>query len=42
MESMNLEVLAAAEAYDFTFVALPLRIRGGTGSPIRPVAIVTR
>ena len=42
MESMNLEELAAAEAYDFTFVALPLRIRGGTGSPIRPVAIVTR
>ena len=42
MESMNLEELAAAEAYDFTFLALPLRIRGGTGSPIRPVAIVTR
>ena len=42
MESMNLEQLAAAEAYDFTFVALPLRIRGGTGSPIRPVAIVGR
>ena len=42
MESMNLEELAAAEAYEFTFLALPLRIRGGTGSPIRPVAIVTR
>lgn len=42
MESMNLEELAAAKAYDFTFVALPLRIRGGTGSPIRPIAIVGR
>jgi len=42
MESMNLEALAAAEVYDFTFVALPLRIKGGTGSPLRPVAIVGR
>jgi kynurenine formamidase len=24
----------------FTFIALPLKIRKGTGSPIRPVAIV--
>jgi kynurenine formamidase len=24
----------------FTFIALPLRIRKGTGSPIRPIAIV--
>jgi kynurenine formamidase len=25
---------------EFLFVALPLKIRGGTGSPIRPVAVV--
>jgi len=42
MESLNLEGLAAAEAYEFLFLALPLRVRGGTGSPIRPVAVVER
>lgn len=39
MESLDLETLAAARVNEFFFVALPLRIRGGTGSPIRPVAI---
>lgn len=42
MESLNLDVLAAHGVTDFTFVALPLRIKGGTGSPLRPVAIVGR
>ncbi len=42
MESLDLEALAAAKAYDFLFLALPLRLRGGTGSPLRPVAVVTR
>ncbi|WP_214104733.1 cyclase family protein [Acrocarpospora catenulata] len=42
MESLNLENLAAAEAWDFTFFALPLRIKGATGSPLRPIAIVPR
>jgi kynurenine formamidase len=40
MESLALDVLAAARAYDFTFLAAPLRIKGGTGSPIRPMAVV--
>jgi kynurenine formamidase len=40
METMSLDALAADEVYDFTFSAAPLRIRGGTGSPIRPLAIV--
>ena len=40
MESLNLEPLAAAGARNFLFVALPLRVAGGTGSPLRPVAIV--
>lgn len=40
MESLNLEPAAAAGVRDFFFVALPLRVRGGTGSPLRPVAIV--
>ncbi len=25
----------------FTFIALPLKIRGGTGSPLRPIAILS-
>lgn len=41
MESMNLEELAAAQAWEFLFFAAPLRIRGGTGSPLRPLALVT-
>lgn len=38
-EALELEELAAARCYEFLFVALPLRIVGATGSPIRPVAI---
>ncbi len=40
MEGLNLEELAAAGARVFLFVAAPLKIRGGTGSPIRPFAVV--
>jgi kynurenine formamidase len=40
MESLDLEGLAAAGAREFLFVALPLSIRGATGSMIDPVAVV--
>jgi kynurenine formamidase len=40
IECLNLEELAAANATEFLFVAAPLKIRGGTGSPIRPVALL--
>jgi kynurenine formamidase len=41
MESVQLEELAADRVYDnFLFVAAPLRIKGATGSPIRPLAFV--
>ena len=40
IECLNLEQLAAQRRYTFLFVAAPLKIRGGTGSPIRPLAIV--
>jgi len=40
IECLNLELLAAEHRYAFLFVAAPLKIRGGTGSPIRPLAIV--
>ena len=39
MENMDLETLAREGIYSFLFLALPLRIRGGTASPLRPVAI---
>jgi len=39
MEVLNLEELAKARVYEFLFIALPLKIRNATGSPIRPIAI---
>jgi kynurenine formamidase len=39
IENLNLEELAAAKVYEFVFVCLPLKMRGATGSPVRPIAI---
>lgn len=39
IENLDLRGLAAAECTDFFFVASPLKIVGGTGSPINPIAI---
>jgi kynurenine formamidase len=40
MEMVNLEELSAENVYEFTFIMIPLNIIGGTGSPIRPIAVV--
>ena len=40
IENLNLEELAAAKQYEFCFVGIPLKFRGATGSPIRPLALV--
>ena len=40
LESLDLEAIAAAEVSVFLFVALPLKIKGATGSMIDPVAIL--
>ena len=40
IEFLNLEDLARDESAEFLFVAAPLRITGGVGSPINPLAIV--
>lgn len=40
IECLNLEELSQASVYEFLFVAIPLKITGATGSPIRPVALV--
>jgi kynurenine formamidase len=39
MENLNLDEVAQARHGRVLFVALPLRLAGSTGSPIRPVAI---
>lgn len=40
IENILLEELAARSAYEFLFVALPLKIRGATASMLRPVAVL--
>lgn len=42
IEVMDLRALAAAGATEFGFVLAPLKIRGGTGSPVRPLAMLPR
>jgi kynurenine formamidase len=39
VEVLNLEELAAESVYEFLFMVSPLKIRGGTASPVRPVAV---
>jgi kynurenine formamidase len=39
-EALNLEEIARDRVTTFLFVAAPLKIRGGTGSPVRPFALV--
>ena len=40
LENLNLEQLAADRRYQFALFAAPLKLRGATGSPIRPLALV--
>jgi kynurenine formamidase len=40
VKSMNLEELAADKAYISTLIVTPLKIRGATGSLVRPIALV--
>ena len=40
IENLNLESLSAAGVSEFAFVGIPLKFRGATGSPIRPLALV--
>lgn len=39
IENLALEQLAGDRCHSFRFVAAPLKIRGGTGSPVRPLAL---
>jgi kynurenine formamidase len=40
MENLDLEALSEKKTYEFVFIGLPPRLKGTTGSPIRPIAIV--
>lgn len=42
IEVMDLRALAATGVHEFGFVLAPLKIRGGTGSPVRPLALLPR
>ena len=42
VENLQLEELAAAGHHRFLFVCTPLKFVGATGSPVRPLAIVSR
>lgn len=39
MELLDLEALARDGVYEFCFIGAPIRLRGATGSPLRPLAL---
>jgi kynurenine formamidase len=39
LENLDLETLAARRLHEFAFIVQPLKIRGGTGSTVAPIAI---
>src|SRR5207249_12019103 len=39
MENLNFEELARDRCYEFAFVGIPLKFKGATGSPLRPLAL---
>lgn len=41
IETLDLEALAEAGVHGFVFVLSPLKIRGATGSPVRPLAVIS-
>jgi kynurenine formamidase len=41
IECLNLEELAADGVTEFVFIGVPMKIRGATGAPVRPLALVT-
>ncbi|MFZ6009500.1 MAG: cyclase family protein [Bacteroidota bacterium] len=39
MEQLFLEELSAEKVYEFAFIGAPLKLRGASGSPLRPLAL---
>jgi kynurenine formamidase len=42
LEVVDLEALARDKVYEFVFIGAPLKLRGASGAPLRPVAIPIR
>ena len=39
LENLKLDELAAKQVYEFAFIMQPLKLQGGTGSTVAPVAV---
>jgi kynurenine formamidase len=39
IENLDLENLARDKAYEFALIVEPLKLRGGTGSSVAPIAV---
>jgi kynurenine formamidase len=39
LELMTFEALLADQVSEFLFIMTPLRLKGATGSPVRPIAV---
>ena len=39
LENLRLDELAARRAYEFALIVQPLKIQGGTGSTVAPIAV---
>lgn len=40
IENVNMEEISRDRVYEFLFMGLPLKFKGATGSPLRPIAVV--
>jgi kynurenine formamidase len=40
LEVADLEALSRTATHEFSLIMVPMKIRGGTASPIRPLAVV--
>jgi kynurenine formamidase len=39
LENLKLDDLAAKQVYEFAFIMQPLKVQGGTGSTVAPIAV---
>jgi len=42
IEALDLETIADDRVHEFTFILSPLNVKGATGAPVRPLAVVSR
>jgi kynurenine formamidase len=40
IENIYMEEIAEEKVYEFCLIAAPLKIKGGTGSPVRLIAVI--